>query len=347
MTHRARQLPQTGDRPGASPTMLGPDSVHDARSCAPSIPLPVPLRRPGGRAPGLSLRQVVGIVFSLFIFAQYSWAGATLDRIKQSGNVVIAYRTSAVPFSYLSGDGRPIGYAIDICQHLVQAIAQRIGARSLGVSYLVVTSSTRISSIAESKADLECESTTNTAERRRQVAFTIPHYITGARYLVRKESAIEKLSDFRGKTLVSTAGTTPLKAIRMVDQEFMVGIHIGEVPDHVRGIEMVENGEADGFVMDEVLLAGLTAMRPDPTELKIVGKYLTVEPLAIMLTRTDPELKRVLDDEMKRLIRTGEAAALYERWFMKPIPPKDRSLALPMPYLLRDFWRYPSDWVPD
>ena len=123
-------------------------------------------------------------------------------------------------------------------------------------------------------------------------------------------------------------------------------MNIGDVPDHARGIEMVEKGEADSFLMDEVLLIGLLATRPDPARLKVVGKYLTIEPLAIMLPKGDPEFKRVVDDEMKRLIQTREAHTVYERWFQRPIPPANRSLNLPMNYLLKDFWKYPTDQVP-
>jgi ABC-type amino acid transport substrate-binding protein len=146
---------------------------------------------------------------------------------------------------------------------------------------------------------------------------------------------------------VSTTGTTPLKTITQLNRERLLGVRIADVPDHVRGIEMVEDGSADAFLMDEVLLIGLIATRPHPAKLKVVGKYLTIEPLAIMLPKGDAEFKRVVDDEMKRLIRSGEALALHDKWFTRPIPPQGRNLNLPINYLLRDFWKYPSDWVPN
>jgi ABC-type amino acid transport substrate-binding protein len=274
-------------------------------------------------------------------------AGPALDRIKERGKIVIAYRDSSVPFSYVESDGRPMGYAIDLCERFTEAVKKRLGMKSLTIEYVKVTSATRIQAMIDGKADLECESTTNNAERRQKVAFTVPHYITGARYVVRAGSGIEQLRDFRGKKLVSTVGTTPLKAARQADKEHALGIQIGEVPDHVKGIEQVETGVADGFVMDEVLLAGLIATRTDPSRLKVVGKYLTTEALAIMLPINDIELKKLVDDEMKRLIRSGEAGALHDRWFTQPIPPSSRTLGLPMPFLLRDSWKYPSDWVPN
>jgi glutamate/aspartate transport system substrate-binding protein len=199
----------------------------------------------------------------------------------------------------------------------------------------------------QGKADMECGSTTNNAERREKVAFTIPHFITGARLLVKADSPIDRIEDLMGKKLVSTKGTTPLKAADQANRERLMGITIVEAPDHARAVEMVEKGEADGFAMDDVLLFGLIAGRPDPGRLKVVGKFLTIEPLAIMLSKQDAEFKRIADDEMKRLIASREAHRLYERWFLQPIVPKNTALNLPMPYLLKDFWKYPSDQVPN
>jgi glutamate/aspartate transport system substrate-binding protein len=145
---------------------------------------------------------------------------------------------------------------------------------------------------------------------------------------------------------VSTKGTTPLKAIDEVNRERLLGIKVIEAPNHATAFDMVAGGQADGFVMDDVLLYGLVAAQPDPSKFKVVGKFLTVEALAIMLSKDDPIFKKIIDDEMKRLIRAHELHALYDRWFMKPIPPRNSTLSLPMSYLLRDLWKYPSDVVP-
>jgi ABC-type amino acid transport substrate-binding protein len=287
------------------------------------------------------------VSIALFAAASPGWGGAALDRIKQTGTVTIAYRTATVPFSYTIEEGKPIGYAIDLCQRFVQAIGRATGAKKLEVKYVPVTTKTRIPTIVEGKADLECVSTTNTTERRKLVAFSIPHYVTGARFAVRADSDITALADFRNRKLVSTTETSPLKAVRAANSQYLIGAQIGEVPDHAAGLETVDAGKADGFVMDEVLLAGLNASRPDPSRLKIVGKYLTIEALGIMMPRDDLELLKIVNDEMRRLIYSGEAAALHDRWFVEPIPPKNRSLGVPMPHLLRDFWRYPSERVPE
>jgi glutamate/aspartate transport system substrate-binding protein len=272
-------------------------------------------------------------------------AGPVLDGIREKGRIVIAHRESSVPFSYVDG-GKPVGYAVDLCKKIADAVRTRLGLRTLAVEYLKVTPSDRMPAIVERRADLECGSTTNNAERRQKVAFTVPHYVAGARYLVRADSEIGDLQGFQGKKLVSTTGTTPLKAIAAANKERLLGITVLEAPDHARAVEMVEKGEADGFAMDDVLLYGLRAGRQDPNKLKVVGKLLTVEALSIMLSRDDAEFKQIVDDEMKRLVVSREANALYERWFTAPIPPKNTPLNIPMNYLLKDLWKYPTDWGP-
>jgi len=286
-------------------------------------------------------------LLALAAAATAAQAGPVLDRIKQSGKIVIAHRESSIPFSYLDADKKPVGYAVDLCLRIADVVKKKVGVPNLRVEYLLVTPATRIATVADGKADLECGSTTNNADRRQKVAFTIPHYISGARYTVRADSPIAELPQFEGKKLVSTKGTTPLKAIDQANRERLLRIDILEAPDHAKAVEMVEKGEADGFAMDDVLLYGLIAGRPDPGKLKVVGKFLTIEPYGIMMSKDDPEFKKLVDDEMRRLITSREAYAMYEHWFLKPIPPRNTSLNLPMNYLLKDFWKYPTDQVPN
>lgn len=290
------------------------------------------------------LRMVFAVAASVLVSA--AQAGPVLERIKTSGVVVVAHRESSPPFSFVGTDKKPMGYAVDLCHKLVEAVGKHLGMPRLGTQYMMVTPANRIAMVEEGKADLECGSTTNNAERREKVAFTVPHYITGARYLVRGDLKVDNLGDFRGRRLVSTKGTTPLKAVARANSDYLLGIQVLEAPDHAKALEMVENGEADGFAMDDVLLYALAANRPEASKLKVVGKFLTIEPLAIMLPKNDPEFKRLIDNEMKRLIVSHEAHALYERWFLQPIAPNNRSLNLPMNYLLKDFWKYPTDRVP-
>lgn len=272
-------------------------------------------------------------------------AQGVVERVAAGGKLVIAHREMAVPFSYVD-QGKPVGYAIDLCLRIAEALRRKTGAREIVVEYLQVTPANRLEAIETGKADMECGATTNNAERRQRVAFTIPHFITGARMLVKASSPIERIEDVEGKRLVSTKGTTSLAAARQTNRERMLHIEILEAPDHSRGVEMVESGQADAFVMDDVQLYGLAASRPDPKALKVVGRFLTTEPLAIMLPRHDPEFKKLVDDEMRRLIASREIYPIYDKWFARPIPPNQRTLNLPVSYLLRDFWRYPTDQVP-
>lgn len=269
-----------------------------------------------------------------------------LDKLRQGQPLVIAHRESSVPFSFVDGNGKAVGYAIDLCLRVADAIKRQLNLPALAVRYLKVTPAYRIDAIVKGEADLECGSTTNNAERRARVAFTVPHYITGARFLVRSDSPVADLAGFEGKRLVSTKGTTPLNAVQQANAARLLRIQVLEAPDHARALEMVAQGEADGFAMDDVLLYGLIAAQPDAAKFKVIGKLLTIEPLAIMLPKGDPAFKRLVDEEMKRLIRSGEAQAIYQRWFLQPIPPKGTALNLPMNYLLRDFWKYPTDQVP-
>jgi glutamate/aspartate transport system substrate-binding protein len=273
-------------------------------------------------------------------------AGPTLDHIRATGKIVLGHRESSVPFSYLDGDKRPVGYAVDLCVKLADAVKKKLEMKTLTIEYLMVLPSNRITMVEEGKVDMECGSTTNNAERRKKVAFTVPHYITGSRYMVRADESATDIVGLEGKRMVTTKGTTTQASLERINRERVLHLIVQEAPDHARAVEMVEKNESDAFVMDDVLLYGLIASRPQPEKLKVVGKFLTVEPLAIMLPKGDPEYKSILDNEMKRMIVSREAHTIYDHWFLKPIPPKNTSLNLPMNYLLRDFWKYPTDQVP-
>ena len=268
-----------------------------------------------------------------------------LDRIKASGRIVLAHRESSVPFSYYDANKKPVGYALDLCKDIAEAVRKHLGMKSLEIAYVPITTANRIDTIASGKADLECGSTTNNAERRQKVAFTIPHYITGSRYAVRANSDIAELSQFEHHVLVSTAGSTPFKAIDSANKDRLLGITVRPVKDNAEAMKMLADGSADGFAMDDVQLYGLIAESPNPAQFKVVGKFLTIEPLAIMMSKDDAAFKKVVDEEMRHVIRSGEAEKIYDRWFMSPIPPKNVSMNLPMSYLLRDSWKYPSDAV--
>ncbi len=276
-----------------------------------------------------------------------AYAGDTLAKIKQSGTITIANRDASLPFSYLDDNKKPVGYAIDICQRLTDAIKKELKMPQLNVVYVTVSPSNRIQTIVDGKADLECGSTTNNAERRQQVAFTIPHFVAGARMLVRTDSGIKNWLDLHDKRVVTTKGTTTIKLLNDRDKVRSLGLKLVEGRDHDESFSMVEKREAEAFAMDDVLLYGLRANAKNPSDFQIVGDALSTEAYAIMMRKDDPAFKSFIDKEMAALITEGEVAKLYDKWFTKPVPPKNLNLNMPMGYILKDLMRYPTDKVAD
>ncbi|MBF5003986.1 amino acid ABC transporter substrate-binding protein [Diaphorobacter caeni] len=287
----------------------------------------------------------LGALFALSSSITTAHAEGVLERVAKGAPLVIAHREASIPFSYVQ-DGKPVGYALELCLRIAEQVRKQAGAKDMPVQLLMVTPANRVEMVKTGKADMECGSTTNNAARRKDVSFTIAHFITGARILVPAGSKIEAIDDLTKKKVVSTKGTTPLAALEQLNRARYLQMDIVTAPDHAAAFEMVKKGQADAFVMDDVLLAGLAAGSDEPKAVKIVGRFLTTEPLAIMLPKDDVAFKKLVDDEMRRMIKSGEINALYDKWFTKPIPPAQRSLNLPASYLLRDFWKYPTDQLP-
>jgi len=276
-----------------------------------------------------------------------AYAVDTLTKIRQTQTIKIANREASLPFSYLDENRKPVGYAVDLCLKLADAIKHELKLPQLNIVFLTVSPSNRMQAIMDGKADLECGSTTNNAERRKQVAFTIPHFVTGARMLVRTDSGIKNWSDLRDKHVVTTKGTTTVKLLNDRDKVRSLNLKLVEASDHDQSFAMVERREAEAFAMDDVLLYGLRASAKNPADFQIVGDFLSTEPYAIMMRKDDPGFKAMVDREMARIITEGELAKLYDKWFMKPVPPKGLNLSMPMGYLLRDLMRFPTDKVAD
>jgi glutamate/aspartate transport system substrate-binding protein len=290
---------------------------------------------------------LIPLTFNLLMAALPAHAQGMLDQIRATQAITIAHRDSSIPFSYLDANRQPVGYAMDLCLKLVDAIKRELKIPALRVNYLSVTSATRIPSIAQGKAAMECGSTTNTAERRKQVDYTIAHFISSARFLVRNDAGLLKLEDLQGRQVVSTKGSTNIKTLERINAERALNMKVLEAADHGEAFSMVAQKKADAFAMDDVLLFGLRANSAQPEAFTVIGKPMTIEPYAIMLPKGDAAFKRVVDAEMRRIILSGEIHVLYKRWFEQPIPPKGINLNLPMPYMLRDSFKYPSDKVAD
>ena len=267
----------------------------------------------------------------------------TLDKIKKSGTVTLGHRDTSIPFSYYDNKQQVVGYAIDICMNIVDAIKANLKMAKIDVKYNPVTSATRIPLMANGTIDLECGSTTNNLERQKQVAFTITHFVTANRYVAKKASKIRNLNDLKGKTVVSTSGTTNIKWATEENTKRKLGMNIIAAKDHAESFLTVDTGRAAAFFMDDILLYSLVATSRNPGDWAIGSEAYTVEPYGIMLRRDDPAFKKVVDDAMRSLYKSGRINAIYEKWFLKAIPPKGINLNVPMSAQFRKVIANPTD----
>lgn len=276
--------------------------------------------------------------------AQAQELTGTLKKIKETGQITIGYRDASVPFSYLDNDQKPIGYAFEICQKIAEAVKTNLKLTTLEVKLNPVTSATRIPLIANGTVDLECGSTTNNADRQKQVAFTNTHFLTATRYVAKKSANLKTIEDLKGKTVVSTSGTTNIRQINEANTARSLGLTILPAKDHAEAFLMVETGRAVAFVMDDVLLASLAASSKEPTAYAISTEALSKpEPYGIMLRKDDAPFKAVVDEATAKLYKSAEGKALYEKWFTKPIPPRGINLMLPMSEAMVKTFANPSD----
>ncbi|MDV8151313.1 amino acid ABC transporter substrate-binding protein [Acinetobacter pittii] len=252
-------------------------------------------------------------------------AADTLAKIKSTGKIVIGHRESSDPISYVVA-GKPVGYAVDICNQFANDIKKELKMPSLKVEYKAVTSSTRIPELLAGNIDMECGTTTNSKQRQQQVGFSTNYYATEVRMAVKANSGIESLADLNGKAVVTTQGTTSDKYIKMNEKGQAVNVQNIYGKDHADSFAMMASGRAAAFVMDDNILAGLIAKSSTPKAFAIVGPVLSSEPYGIMLAKDDPKFKAVADRTVNNLWKTGKMDALYKKWFLSPIPPKNTNL---------------------
>jgi glutamate/aspartate transport system substrate-binding protein len=267
----------------------------------------------------------------------------TLKRIKENGSITLGIRESSLPLSYLDDKQQPVGYHIDICNRIVDAVKTYLKLPSLKTTHTPVTSQNRIPLVTNGTVDLECGSTTNNEARQKQVAFAPTTYVTNVRMAVKKASRIKSLAELNGKPVATTTGTTSVQLMRA--HEKGKGIDFKEVyaKDHADAFLMLETDRAVAFVMDDNLLLGLIASSKSPSDYTIAGETLSVEPIAIMLRRDDPAFKNVVSDAVKALMKSGEIDKLYRKWFESPVPPRSVNLAFPMTEATRSAIKNPND----
>ena len=268
----------------------------------------------------------------------------TLDKIKESGTIVVGHRDSSIPFSYIADNpNQPIGYAHDLEMKVVEAVKQKLNMPDLKIRYNLITSQTRIPLVQNGTVDFECGSTTNNAERQKQVAFSNGFFEIGTRLLTKKDSGITGFDDLKGKTLVTTAGTTSERYIREYNADKKMDINVISAKDHGEAFLMLENGRADAFMMDDVLLAGEKAKAKNPDEWVIVGEPQSFEIYGCMMRKDDPEFKAVVDEALANVFKSGEINSIYDKWFLNPIPPKNVNLKFEMSDNLKALIANPHD----
>ena len=292
------------------------------------------------RKSGLPLALALAALIALPAAAQES---PTLKKIKESGSITIGHRDSSMPFSYYDDKQQVIGYATDICMKIVDAVKAELKMPNLKVVMNPVTSATRIPLMANGTVDLECGSTTNNIERQKQVAFTNTHFVTANRYVAKKSSNIKTLADLKGKTVVSTAGTTNLKWLVEENAKQNLGISVLTAKDHAEAFLMVETDRAVAFFMDDILLYSLVASSKAPADYAIGAEAYTVEPYGIMLRRDDPGFKKVVDAATASLYTSGGIIPIYNKWFLAAVPPKGINLNVPISPALKNAFAKPTD----
>ena len=255
----------------------------------------------------------------------------TLKKIKDNGFITIGHRDASIPFSYYDDKQQPIGFAMDLCAKIVDAVKANLKMPNLQVKYQLVTSANRIPLIANGTVDLECGSTTNNIERQKQVGFTITHFLTANRYVTKKSAGIKSVDDLKGKTIVSTSGTTKIKQATELNTAKNMGMNIIPANGHPEAFQMVETGRAVAFVMDDILLYTLVAQASNPSDYVISSDALSLpEPYGIMMHKDDAAFKKVADDAMTAVYKSGEINKIYAKWFTSPVPPKGINYNVPM-----------------
>ncbi len=281
-------------------------------------------------------------IATLLIGAATAQPNDTIAKVKSAGAITMGVRDSSGVLSYTLGDGKYVGYHVDICQRIIANLEKAIG-KKLDVSYTPVTSQNRIPLVENGTVDIECGSTTNNEARQRQVAFAFTTYVEEVRIAVRTNSGITAIAQLNGKNVATTTGTTSVQLLRK--NERATGVDFKEVfgKDHADSFLLLESGRADAFVMDGQILAGNIANSKAPADFKIVGDVLNVEPIAIMFRKDDPAFKKLADDTIAGLAKSGELAKLYDKWFVQATPPKNTKLGMPASDANKDAWKNLND----
>jgi len=284
----------------------------------------------------------IALALAISMWGGLSAQADTLDKVKSSGALTMGVRDSSGALSYTLGEGKYAGFHIEICERIVASLEKAVG-KKLEVKNLAVTSQNRIPLVQNGTVDIECGSTTNNATRQKDVSFVLTTYVEEVRIAVKANSGITSIAQLNGRNVATTTGTTSVQLLRK--HERANGVDFKEVfgKDHADSFLLLESGRADAFVMDGQILAGNIAISKAPSDYRIVGEVLSVEPIAIMLRKDDVAFKKLADDTVRDLVKSGDMAKIYDKWFVQPIPPKNTRVGLAASDATKTAWANLND----
>jgi glutamate/aspartate transport system substrate-binding protein len=284
-----------------------------------------------------------GVSISLAARAESQDLEGTLKKVRENGAITIGHRDSSIPLSYLDDKLQPVGFSIELCKHVVEAVKAKLGLASLNVKYNPVTSATRIPLVANGTVDIECGSTANMSSRQKQVGFSYTFFVPQFKWIARANRDIKSADDLRGKTVAVTAGTNTALFVNKMNNEEKLGMTIMQGKDHAESFLLVETGRAGAWMEDDILIAGFRANAKNPADFMLLDKAYPSDPYALMLRKDDRQFKTLVDATLADLMRSGEFEKLYTRWFERPIPPRDINIQLPMSDALKRTVKEPND----
>ncbi|CAG4911687.1 glutamate/aspartate ABC transporter substrate-binding protein [Paraburkholderia gardini] len=290
--------------------------------------------------PALTACFVAGLAATPGAFAQ---ATPTLAKIQSSGLIVIGHRETSVPFSYVDTNNQVVGFSQDLCNRVISAVKAKTKHPDLKVRFVPVTSQNRIPLVQNGTVDLECGVTTNLTSRQNQVAFSYTFFVATTRLLTRKDSGIKDFPDLAGKTVVTNQGTTSERILRKMNEEKKMNMQIISAKDYGEGRLTLETGRAVAYMMDDVLLAGTRTLTAKPSDWVITGTPQSSEAYGFMLRKDDPEFRKLVDDTLAEVMKEPDFTAMYDKWFMKPVPPKNINFDFPMSDSLQKLYANPND----
>jgi glutamate/aspartate transport system substrate-binding protein len=277
------------------------------------------------------------------IGSAHAQSSGTLQKIKDSGTIVLGVRPAVVPFSYYDDQQKPIGYSQDVGLAIVAAVKQKLNLPNLAVRTIAITPQNRIPLLQNGTIDIECSTTTNNAERQKQAAFSNTIFIIGTRLLTKKEAGIKDFADLKGRTVVTNAGSTSEQILHRLNVEQHLGVVITTQKDVAESFLALSTGRADAFMLDDAMLAGERAKASNSDDYVIVGTPQSKEAYGCMFRKDDPDFKKLVDDAVTRLQTSGQADALYRKWFESPIAPNQVNLHLPESDDLKALFKAPND----